>query len=168
MARHRGPDGRRSVNKAIRALWTPTKAPGSVPLQSLAWAALGWGSRQGQGMGASGGGGVWKDLVPSRKGERAGRARGARLAPAEPCPPAPADGGRAAMQCCHPVAHEGTAAPRPWLRQACPPAPPFPPSRGQLSGSCKDGAQLKVLTLNSKRGRDPVVTSCPHRDASFH
>lgn len=140
-ARHQGPDGRRSVNKAIGALWTPMKARGLCHLR--AWRGRLWAG------GAAGAG--------------CGRARGARRAPAEPCPPG-ADGGRAATQCCHPVPREGTAAPRPWLRGARPPAyshlPPGSspgPARTRHNSKCRHQTASEAETLWSR----PALTGMP-------
>lgn len=147
--RHRGPDGHRSVNKAIGALWTPMKARDLCHLR--AWRGRLWaGGAAAEGMGASGGGGVWKG-----PGCEAGT-----------CRAMPA-GSRRRPRC------DAMLPPRAPQGYCCPTAlaswnlstRSFPPSTGQLSGSCKDTAQPEVQTPNSKRGGDPVVTSCPHRDA---
>lgn len=154
-----------SVNKAIRALWTPMKAPGSVRLQSLAWAALRWGSRRGRewGPAARAGCGRTRSLRgPASRGDGSERRESVGVRGAHLQRPARSSRGRAAVQCCPPVPREGTAARGPGFMEPAPPARPFPPSTGQLSASCKDTAQLNVQTPNRKRGGDPVVTPCAH------
>lgn len=118
------------------------------------------GEPAGQGMGASGAGGVWKDPVPSRSGrpwgrERAqGERRGARRAPAEARPEQPGPRRGAMLPPGAPRGYCCPSAPVSW-------SPPCRPA-GRLSGSCKDTAQLNVQTPNRKRGGDPVVTPCAH------
>lgn len=114
-----------SVNKAIRALWTLTKAPGSVRLQSLAWAALRWGSRRGRewGPAARAGCGRTRSLRgPASRGDGSERRESVGVRGAHLQRPARSSRGRAAVQCCPPVPREGTAARAPGFMEPALPA----------------------------------------------
>lgn len=118
-----------SVNKAIRALWTPMKAPGSVRLQSLAWAALRWGSRRGRewGPAARAGCGRTRSLRgPADHGDGSERRESVGVRGAHLQRPARSSRGRAAVQCCPPVPREGTAARAPRFHGARPAGPAIP------------------------------------------
>lgn len=151
-----------SVNKAIRALWTLTKAPGSVRLQSLAWAALRWGSRRGRewGPAARAGCGRTRSLRgPASHGDGSERRESVGVRGAHLQRPARSSRGRAAVQCCPPVPREGTAARAPRFHGARPAGPRGGspgPARTRHNSTCRRQTASEAETPSSR----PALTRC--------